>query len=276
MNKIYKVIWSKVKHQYVVVSELAHSSGKQSRTARKSLRSRIAALVVCGAIAAFGMYGALPVQQAFAADGGEATQSQYIAIAVADSNNVEGDERQFDNYNYVRRTVELPNGQFKQYWVRKGYDIVVEQGKHYEGINEGTDYFIDAKKNKDYNEKSDQGLLKAYQTTESTGKITTLTGVNIEDLNTGVYGGATNAGGVDTPDTFGYHIQVGDENNYIKVSNDLDGTGSGKEPGEIGNTNFGTYFSHKITLEDNGTYSFVNGDGETVTVPTNKIYSIGG
>ena len=68
MNRIYKVIWSKVKHQYVVVSELAHSNGKQSRTARKSLRSRIAALVVCGAIAAFGTYGALPTQQAFAAN----------------------------------------------------------------------------------------------------------------------------------------------------------------------------------------------------------------
>lgn len=71
MNKIYKVIWSKVKHQYVVVSELAHSNGKQSRTSRNSIRSRIAALVVCGAIAAFGVYGALPVQQAFAAEGEE-------------------------------------------------------------------------------------------------------------------------------------------------------------------------------------------------------------
>lgn len=28
MNRIYKVIWSKVKHQYVVVSELAHSCTK--------------------------------------------------------------------------------------------------------------------------------------------------------------------------------------------------------------------------------------------------------
>ena len=63
MNKIYKVIWSKVKNQYVVVSELAHSSGKQSRTSKSSIRSRIAALVVCGAIAAFGV---LPMNSAFA------------------------------------------------------------------------------------------------------------------------------------------------------------------------------------------------------------------
>ena len=84
MNKIYKVIWSKVKHQYVVVSELAHSSGKQSRTARKSLRSRIAALVVCGAIAAFGVFG-ITEQQAFAA-ADDTNPSQYIAIKVPDDN----------------------------------------------------------------------------------------------------------------------------------------------------------------------------------------------
>ena len=92
MNKIYKVIWSKVKHQYVVVSELAHSNGKQSRTAKRSLRSRIAALVVCGAIAAFGVYGVLPTQQAFA-NGAETTQSQYIAV---------GDANYTDADNYHR------------------------------------------------------------------------------------------------------------------------------------------------------------------------------
>ena len=32
MNRIYKVIWSKVKHQYVVVSELAHRDGKRSKS----------------------------------------------------------------------------------------------------------------------------------------------------------------------------------------------------------------------------------------------------
>lgn len=85
MNKIYKVIWSKVKHQYVVVSELAHSNGKQSRTSRNSIRSRIAALVVCGAIAAFGVFSALPISSAFAA-AAETTSGQYIAVALADTN----------------------------------------------------------------------------------------------------------------------------------------------------------------------------------------------
>ena len=47
MNKIYKVIWSKVKHQYVVVSELAHSCTK-STTSRvgRSAAAALAALVL--------------------------------------------------------------------------------------------------------------------------------------------------------------------------------------------------------------------------------------
>ncbi|WP_304153898.1 ESPR-type extended signal peptide-containing protein [Megamonas hypermegale] len=293
MNRIYKVIWSKVKHQYVVVSELAHSNGKQSRTARRSLRSRIAALVVCGAIAAFGVFG-ITEQQAFAADGGVANQTQYIAIAVEQSNEsghnwfgqwVPDETRTFSDgtntYTYHRQTIALPNGDEKQYWVREGYDIMATEGRRHDGIDENTRYIIDAKKNEQYTAQSDQGLLQAYQTTTSSGKITTLTGVNIEDLNTGVYGGASNSAGVETQKNFGYHIRVGKitetDDGYVKVSNDLDGTAADTNPaGQYGNTNWNTYFSTDIKLENNGTYSFKNGDGTRVTVPTNKIYSIDG
>ena len=279
MNKIYKVIWSKVKNQYVVVSELAHSNGKQSRTSRNSIRSRIAALVVCGAIAAFGVFSALP-NSAYAVAGGVATQSQYIAIAT-DSNS--DDTANYDGYNYYKKSVSI-NGQTKYYYVREGYDISVVYGKRYAGADNSSAYIIDAKKNDQYNQSSDQGLLQAYQTTTSKGKITTLTGVNIEDLNTGVYGGASNAGGVDTPSDFGYHIKVNnldgvftvDDDGYIKVSNDLDGRGDWTiDAGVPGNTNFETYFSDKVTLENDGTYSYTHGN-EKVTVPTNKVYSIGG
>lgn len=97
MNKIYKVIWSKVKHQYVVVSELAHSSGKQSRTAKRSLRSRIAALVVCGAIAAFGVFG-MTEQQAFA-DGATTSPNQYIAFQATTDNS----KGEYDNNNRTEK-----------------------------------------------------------------------------------------------------------------------------------------------------------------------------
>lgn len=289
MNKIYKVIWSKVKNQYVVVSELAHSSGKQSRTSRSSIRSRIAALVVCGAIAAFGVFSALPNSAYAEVAGGEANQSQYIAIAIegnpGEGNNdatwhkgswpfQEGywelnDEKRYGDYTYIRQTVTVGDSQ-KQYWVRKGYDITAIQGERHESINNNTDYIIDAKKNAQYDASSDQGLLQAYQTTTSKGKITTLTGVNIEDLDTGVYGGASNTSGVTTPSTFGYHIKVGGvgaaSDGYIRVTNDP----------KSSNANFSTYFSHDINLENNGSYSYINSNGEKVIVPSNKVYSIDG
>ena len=217
---------------------------------------------------------------AYAVAGGVATQSQYIAIAT-DSNS--DDTANYDGYNYYKKSVSI-NGQTKYYYVREGYDISVVYGKRYAGADNSSAYIIDAKKNDQYNQSSDQGLLQAYQTTTSKGQITTLTGVNIEDLNTGVYGGASNAGGVDTPSDFGYHIKVNnldgvftvDDDGYIKVSNDLDGRGDWTiDAGVPGNTNFETYFSDKVTLENDGTYSYTHGN-EKVTVPTNKVYSIGG
>ena len=53
MNRVYKVIWSKVKHQYVVVSELAHSCTKNtgSRVGR-SAAAVLAALVLTTGICA--------------------------------------------------------------------------------------------------------------------------------------------------------------------------------------------------------------------------------
>ncbi len=51
MNHIYKVIWSKVKNSYVVVSETAKRNGKSSRTgAGKKLAAALTALVLCTGI----------------------------------------------------------------------------------------------------------------------------------------------------------------------------------------------------------------------------------
>lgn len=144
MNKIYKVIWSKVKHQYVVVSELAHSNGKQSRTSRNSIRSRIAALVVCGAIAAFGVFSALPNSAFAAGEGATTTSGQYIAVAVdADSGNDKywngrrwvyykvNDIRTFTDAQDKTHTYTFVNVGGKNYWVREGYTITIEEGNRF-------------------------------------------------------------------------------------------------------------------------------------------------
>lgn len=118
MNKIYKVIWSKVKHQYVVVSELAHSNGKQSRTAKRSLRSRIAALVVCGAIAAFGVFGTQNVMAA-EPEGGLATIDQYVAYKYNQGDGFQSGYKKV----FVRdkNSTNPLDGQY--YWVRSGYTV---------------------------------------------------------------------------------------------------------------------------------------------------------
>ena len=152
MNKIYKVIWSKVKNQYVVVSELAHSNGKQSRTARKSLRSRIAALVVCGAIAAFGVFGMPDIPSAYAADGGAETQSwQYLAIGGATTDQATDWDRHWvpswaggghweydayyrdieDDQGNTHRYVYTRGDDGNYYWVREGYSIDKDSGYTY-------------------------------------------------------------------------------------------------------------------------------------------------
>lgn len=38
MNRIFKVVWSKTKHCYVVVSELAGMQGKKSRSEKRSVQ----------------------------------------------------------------------------------------------------------------------------------------------------------------------------------------------------------------------------------------------
>lgn len=53
MNRIYKVIWSKVKHQYIVVSELAHSCTKStSSRAGRSAAAVLAALILTTGVCA--------------------------------------------------------------------------------------------------------------------------------------------------------------------------------------------------------------------------------
>lgn len=48
MNRIYKVIWSRVKHCYVVVSEIAGNRGKSSGRGGAGLRALLCALALAG------------------------------------------------------------------------------------------------------------------------------------------------------------------------------------------------------------------------------------
>lgn len=225
MNKIYKVIWSKVKHQYVVVSELAHSNGKQSRTAKRSLRSRIAALVVCGAIAAFGVFG-VTEQQAFAADTvKQAEQTQYVAFK---ANTGSQDWRKgykyfYDNgqrIKYNAQTLDLEDGSHIYYWVRDGYTLEVQENAPYipedlmkkDDIGVTPDYRINAVLTD-----PDKVNVPVLQTTQSfsTGtNITTTRGDSLEKVEVGYYAGVSNSEGVETNGTWNYIIDPNMQGNF--------------------------------------------------------------
>ena len=65
MNKIYQVIWSKTKHMYVVVSELAHHDGKAKTTVSREgtvFSKATAALVLAALLNAAPVYAADPTK----------------------------------------------------------------------------------------------------------------------------------------------------------------------------------------------------------------------
>ena len=76
MNKIFKVVWSKVKHCYVVVSEIAKNT-----TSGGARRSRIGKVSLAAAMAAAVLTGSFAVpNSALAAEIVSATMQNYIAI----------------------------------------------------------------------------------------------------------------------------------------------------------------------------------------------------
>lgn len=242
MNKIYKVVWSRVKHTYVVASELAKSHTKSETTGTGIGRKLILAAALVCALSAFG--SAVPT---YGADAGTAGESQYVAVLVNDSNSYYytsrgrqvsyGDTRTFDGYRYHKETVSG-----ETYWVRDGYTIKYEEDKRYPGARNAN--IIKAYKTDSYTAISDAGLLKSNQIMVKSSDVSTLTDVILDDVSGGTYVGATNSGNPTTPSSFNYMIKD-DNGQYV----------------DAGNTNFSTRFK-AATLNADGTYSY---NGEVIS-----------
>lgn len=242
MNKIYKVVWSRVKHTYVVASELAKSHTKSETTGTGIGRKLILAAALVCALSAFG--SAVPT---YGADAGTAGESQYVAVLVNDSNGYYytsrgrqvsyGDTRTFDGYRYHKETVSG-----ETYWVRDGYTIKYEEDKRYPGARNAN--IIKAYKTDSYTASSDAGLLKSNQIMVKSSDVSTLTDVILDDVSGGTYVGATNSGNPTTPSSFNYMIKD-DNGQYV----------------DAGNTNFSTRFK-AATLNADGTYSY---NGEVIS-----------
>ena len=241
MNKIYKVVWNTVRNCYVVGSELISSkSGRHSTSNGKSssLKVTLTVLALCG-MTALGS-GVAP---AYAADADTAVESQYVAVLVNSNNNYYtsrgrtvqyGDKRTFDGYSYHKETVSG-----ETYWVRDGYTIKYEENERYPGARK--DNIIKAYKTDSYKESSDTGLLKSNQIMVESAGISTLTGVDLDDVSGGTYVGATNSGSTSTPSSFNYMIKD-DNGTYI----------------DAGGSNYRTHFA-AATKNSDGTYSY-NGE----------------
>jgi len=174
------------------------------------------------------------VAPAYAADAGTAVASQYVAVLVNDSNNSKRNYRTFDGYSYHKETVSG-----ETYWVRDGYTIKYEENKRYPGARK--DNIIKAYKTDSYRASSDEGLLKSNQIMIESAGISTLTGVDLDDVSGGTYVGATNSGSTSTPSSFNYMIKD-DNGTYI----------------DAGGSNYRTHFA-AATKNSDGTYSY-NGE----------------
>ena len=291
MNKIYKVKWSKVKQQHVVVSELVHSNGKQGRTPRKrKLRSRIATPVVCGAaIAAFGI---LPPhsQEAFAANATvqQAAQSHYVAFKETNtsSSDWKSGTKTVDGITFKSQQVKLSDGRVLNYWVREGYTLKAIEGVQYipdrlmktdDVGGHKSDYIISA-------ELTDPDLVKgsaALRTTESSAvgtMATTTRNDSLEKVEVGHYTGVSNSAGVGTDVNWDYIIDpVGEGNfdDFIDItSNSKDAWSSGylKEVEFKGNSYYLKGTNQKVDSQN----VYIIGDkaGAFVTKPNgNDIYT---
>ena len=266
MNKIYKVIWSKVKHQYVVVSELAHRDGKRSSVAGKSVKTMLAVCALCGA-AMLGGYGMPNVYAA----GADTLPGQYIAIGEATIGQYTDSDRQWiqtgdrpweGHYETIYyRDLEDANGtehryvytkgnDGKYYWVREGYSIEIVENKRYPTAEKNT--VINTYKGA--NADSD-GLVQSYQNVQENMNIGTLNGDTLFTTNTDMYGGAVNTS--TTAITTGQNYRIEQNGRYI----------------EAGLDNLGSYFNTKDVVyhENTGLYTF---HGQVVG--TENLYVIGG
>lgn len=129
MNRIYKVIWSKAKHCYTVVSEIAKSQTRSPSVGRGETKAALlAAAVLTG-----GLLSGMPVwAEAAQIEGGVVSKGQYLAFATnaasGSTTMTVGDKK----YNYTVQTLKN-NDHTYHFYVRDGYTLSFEEGSRYTG-----------------------------------------------------------------------------------------------------------------------------------------------
>ena len=173
MNRIYNVIWSKVRHCYVVVSELTRQQGKSKTKSICTMAAIAAAFAIAGGLT-FGMPRMVSAKEPVAA-GTDLTQ--YVAY-------------------YDGQYVGSHDGYYKDdktgYFVRNGYEITLGTDQAgYTPLSSNTNR-VDVK----WTGTGDRPdtVLESTQSVVSATGITTNLGETLNQVTAGTYAGVTNSG----------------------------------------------------------------------------------
>ena len=277
MNKIYKVIWSRVRHCYVVVSELAKRAGKE-KSSHLGLAAHLAAGALCVCLLTLGGHGT-PAEAAGQPAVSAATQNQYVAFLVTvDSGSVKGNDNGQDTNTFNGATyhkVTLSDGRTK-YWVREGYTLTEGTNGKYTTLSR-SDKKFDVAFTGSGGQPADI-LSNTTSAVSSTG-VSTNVGESLNKVSVSAFEGLSQAGGTQVPGNWDYiiyepswkgHTQANTANRtYYK-----DGYADMYNPSAGTNGNPRGFVSVGNDLVWNGTLNQYTYKGKAVD--TSHLYVIGG
>ena len=204
MNKIYKVIWSRVRHCYVVVSELAKRAGKE-KNCHLGPAAHLAAGALCVGLLTLGGH-VFPAEAAGEPTVAATAQNQYVAFLVTvDSGTVKGNDNGQDTNTFNGATyhkVTLADGRTK-YWVRNGYTLKEGTNEKYTALSRSDKKFDVAFTGS--GEKPADILSSTTSAVSSTG-VSTNVGESLNQVSASAFEGLSQAGGTQVPGNWDYII----------------------------------------------------------------------
>lgn len=277
MNKIYKVIWSRVRHCYVVVSELAKRAGKE-KNCHLGPAAHLAAGALCVSLLTLGGH-VFPAEAAGEATVAATTQNQYVAFLVTvDSGTVKGNDNGQDTNTFNGATyhkVTLADGRTK-YWVRDGYTLKEGTNEKYTALSR-SDKKFDVAFTGSGGQPAD--ILSSTTSAVSSTGVSTNVGESLNQVTASAFEGLSQAGGTQVPGNWDYiiydpswegHTQANTNNRtYYK-----DGYADMYNPSAGTNGNPRGFVSVGTDLVWNGTLNQYTYKGKTVD--TSHLYVIGG
>ena len=271
MNKIFKVVWSKVRNAYVVVSEIAKNTvsgvGKRNRIGKVSLTATLAASVLTS--------GFVMPNEVWAAVSAlvDSKPAYYIAIGNAKTNvNPFGSNSDIvydrtsgqryinvvdggETYKYIYTSVSV-GGQTKYYWIREGFGVkAITERYHPEAANVKLDLYKIPGTNATY----DNVAMSGEHSMVVSNVETAINKTKLDSVQYIQYAALSNSDGTGVPITYSYYIKRGEE--YVDV-----GGGNGTN---LKNNFYVFKDSEFNTLT--GKYTFKGKD-----VEYDNVYNVGG